>query len=249
MGLRSHLAGLGPSSHRPLGGRQPLRPPPPARPLHSLALVHLGLCPQPRRHCPCGTPPCPHPGFQAPAGLFPLAQHGSWSGWSLDCATLCGDGASRRSGQPDGHPDSPDDTGTWGLGNPRAPLEVVQGLWECHMPPPFALGDNGLPATLCHHAPGATPGPHGALARLEVSEGQSRGRRPPASQTFPAPVLERLSKKSHGLYLAVPDMLFLLTVLVPWGEVAGACSGSGWDGCPRWALHHCSAIFATVLRV
>ncbi|XP_012905590.1 uncharacterized protein LOC106004507 [Mustela putorius furo] len=37
------------------------------------------------------------------------------------------------------------------------------------MPPPFALGDNGLPATLCHHAPGATPGPHGALARLEAT--------------------------------------------------------------------------------
>lgn len=37
MGLRSHLAGLGPSSHRPLGGRQPLRlplrSPPPPRPI------------------------------------------------------------------------------------------------------------------------------------------------------------------------------------------------------------------------
>lgn len=142
-------------------------------------------------------PPSRVPGSCWPFPTSPNVGPGQTGPWAVPpcTGTVPQEGAGSLMGI--GAPQTTQEPGGWGTPGSLLRWCRVSGSATCH--PPFALGDNRFPVTLCHRAPGATSGPHGALARLEVSEGQSRGRRPPASQTFPTPVLESLSKRSWAL--------------------------------------------------
>lgn len=254
MGLRSRLAGLGPSSHCPLGGCQPLRLPlrPPPRPVPCTASLWSTwgsvLSPDATAHvAPHHTP---IQGSRLLLAFSHWPQHGSWSGWSLDCATLRGDGASGRSGQPEaiGAPQTTQEPGGWGTPGRLWRWCRVSGTATCHHPLPSGTTGSQPPSATEHLVP--PQGLTGLWPSWKSVRVRAEGGGPQPVRLSPPQAWKDSVKKGRGLCLAVSDKLFLLTVLVPCGGgVLGACSGSGWDGCPWRALHHCSAIFATILRV